>query len=189
MHFYVGKNFIFVKSGCYSIQLLIALLQSQVNKMATPLGTDSQMSIIGADDGIGNSIAGLVGVTTVEGGIGSVPADSLEVAVVDAKGVKLVPDGTKISTENVIGINMDDLSKKDLEEVERELQRELKEEMVERCKKKLDCLQKTRDGVVKKSDMVKASIPANALFTLEELVHMIGVSVSSKYGADLEAIT
>jgi hypothetical protein len=31
--------------------------------------------------------------------------------------------------------------------------------------------------------------PVNSPFTLEELVHMIDVSVNSKYGADLEGIT
>jgi hypothetical protein len=36
---------------------------------------------------------------------------------------------------------------------------------------------------------VKASTPVNSLFTLEELMHMIDVSVNSKYGADLEGIT
>jgi hypothetical protein len=37
--------------------------------------------------------------------------------------------------------------------------------------------------------MVKASTPVKSLFTLEELMHMIDVSVNSKYGADLEGIT
>jgi hypothetical protein len=36
---------------------------------------------------------------------------------------------------------------------------------------------------------MEASVPVNSPFTLEELVHMIDVSVNSKYGADLEGIT
>jgi hypothetical protein len=42
--------------------------------------------------------------------------------------------------------------------------------------------------VIKKGNTAKASAPVNSSFTLEELVHMIDVSVSSKYGADLEVI-
>jgi hypothetical protein len=75
------------------------------------------------------------------------------------------------------------------EKVERELQHELEEAMVERCRKKLAYFQKTRSGVVKKGDTIKASSPINSPFTLEELVHMIDVSVNSKYGADLEGNT
>jgi hypothetical protein len=69
--------------------------------------------------------------------IGSASADSLEVAVVDPKGSKVATDGTRVTTENVIGVAMEDLSEKDWEEVECELQHELKEEMAERCRKKL----------------------------------------------------
>jgi hypothetical protein len=36
---------------------------------------------------------------------------------------------------------------------------------------------------------MKALVPVNSPFTLEELVHIIDVSVNSKYGADLEGIT
>jgi hypothetical protein len=61
--------------------------------------------------------------------------------------------------------------------------------MAERRKKKLACFQKTRSGVVKKDDTARASLPVSSPFTLEELVHMIDVSVSRKYGADLESIT
>jgi translation initiation factor IF-2 len=56
----------------------------------------------------------------------------LEVVVVDPKGTKAATDGTKVTTENVIGVAMKDLSEKDREEVERELQHELEEEMAER---------------------------------------------------------
>jgi hypothetical protein len=43
--------------------------------------------------------------------------------------------------------------------------------------------------MVKKWDTTKASVPVNSPFTLEELVHMIDVSVNSKYDTDLEGIT
>jgi hypothetical protein len=61
--------------------------------------------------------------------------------------------------------------------------------MAERRKNKLARFQKTRHGVMKKGDTVKASILVNSPFTLEELVHLIDVSINSKYGADLEGIT
>jgi hypothetical protein len=51
--------------------------------------------------------------------------------------------------------------------------------MAYRRKKKLACFQKTWSS----------SMLVSSLFTLEELVHMIDVSVSSKYGTDLEGIT
>jgi hypothetical protein len=133
--------------------------------MATPLGNDDQMVIVEASHGVGGSFAG-----------------SLEVALVDPKGTKAVPDGARVTTENVIEVAMEDLLEKDQEEVESELE----EEMVERRRKKLACFQKTRSGVVKKGDTAKASIPVSSPFTLEELVHMIDVSVNSKYIADFE---
>jgi hypothetical protein len=82
--------------------------------------------------------------------------------MVDPKGSKGVTDGAKVTNENVIGVSTEDLSEKDREEVKRELQRELEEEMVERHRKKLACFQKTRSGVIKKRDMIKASFPVNS---------------------------
>jgi hypothetical protein len=107
----------------------------------------------------------------------------------DLEGAKGASNGARVTADNVIEVVMEDLSERDREEVERELQRELKEEMVEWRKKKLACFQKTRSGVVKKEGTAKASTPVNSPFTLKELVHMIDVSVNSKYGADLEGIT
>jgi hypothetical protein len=102
----------------------------------------------------------------------------------DPKGMESVPDGVAISAENVISVEMEDLSEKDQDELERELQRELEEFMAER-RKKLACFQKTRGGVVKKGDTTKAPVPVNSPFTLEELVYMIDISVNSKYGGRL----
>jgi hypothetical protein len=42
---------------------------------------------------------------------------------------------------------------------------------------------------LKEGDTTKASIPVNSSFTLEDLVHMIDVSVNSKCSADREGIT
>jgi hypothetical protein len=64
----------------------------------------------------------------------------------------------------------------------------MEEVMAERRRKKLACFQKTQSGVVKKGDTAMVSSPVNSPFTLEELVDMIHVSVSSKYRADLEVI-
>jgi hypothetical protein len=88
----------------------------------------------------------------------------------DPKGMESVPDGAAISAENVISVEMEDLSEKDQDELERELQRELEEFMAER-RKKLACFQKTRGGIVKKGDTTKAPVLVNSPFTLEELLH------------------
>jgi hypothetical protein len=97
--------------------------------------------------------------------------------------------------DNVIGVGMEDLSNKDWDELERVLQRKLEEVnygvsssescnansrrliMAERRKKKLVCFQRTRSGVVKKGDTMRASIPVSSSFTLEKLVEMIDVPV------------
>jgi hypothetical protein len=106
----------------------------------------------------------------------------------DPKGTKAAPDDAGVNTENVISVEMEDLSEKDRDDLERELQRELKVR-AERRRKKLACFQKTRGGGIKKGDTVKASSPVNSPFTLEVHVHMIDVLVNNKYEADLEGIT
>jgi hypothetical protein len=106
----------------------------------------------------------------------------------DPKGMKSALDGVGINTGNVNIMEMEDLLEKDRDELERELQCKLKEVMAER-RKKLTCFQKTRSGVIKRGNIVKASFPVNSRLMLEELMHMIDVSVNSKYGVDLEGIT
>jgi hypothetical protein len=140
--------------------------------MVTPLGSDNQSMIAGVGQGIGGA-----------------SASSLEVAVVDPKGPKLAKDGTRVNADNIIGVEMGDLSEKDRDEIERELQWELAEVMVERHKKNLVCFQKTKSGIIKKGDTTMASLSVKSPFTLEKLVHMIDVSVNSEYGVDLEGIT
>jgi hypothetical protein len=83
------------------------------NKMATPLGNNGRALIVGVNDGIGSAMAGSMAATTVEHGISSALASSWEVAMLDPKGTKSVPDGGMVSMENMIGVTMDDLSEKD----------------------------------------------------------------------------
>jgi hypothetical protein len=105
----------------------------------------------------------------------------------DLKAAKSAPVGAGINTVNMISVEIEDLLEK--YELEWELQQELEEVKTERWRKKLACFQKTRSGGVKKGDTMKASSPVNSPFMLEELMHMIDVSVNSMYGVDLEAIT
>jgi hypothetical protein len=107
----------------------------------------------------------------------------------DLKAAKATGHATRVNPGNVIKVAMEDLFEKDWRDLELELQHKMEEVMAERRKKKLACFQKTRQGVVKKGDMVKASVLVNSPFTLEELVHLIDVFVNNKYGTDLEGIT
>jgi hypothetical protein len=52
----------------------------------------------------------------------------------DLKGAMSAPDGAAIQAGNVISIEMNDLSDKDWDELERELQHELEEVMAQRRK-------------------------------------------------------
>jgi hypothetical protein len=90
--------------------------------MATPLGTDDRMLTIGADDGIGGIIAGSMEIVVIEDGIGNTLAGSMEVAVVDSKGTKSAPDAMAVSADNVIGVEMGDLSENDCNDLKLELQ-------------------------------------------------------------------
>jgi hypothetical protein len=74
-------------------------------KMMTPLGNDDQAIIIEASHGIGGALTG-----------------SLVVAVVDRKGGKSAPDCMAISADNIVGVEMGDLSEKDRNDLELELQ-------------------------------------------------------------------
>jgi hypothetical protein len=62
--------------------------------------------------------------------------------------------------------------------------------MAEIRKRKLACFQTTCNRVVKKSDMTTASdIKVDSPLSPEDLIHMIDVSVASKYGANLIQFT
>jgi hypothetical protein len=86
----------------------------------------------------------------------------------------------------MIAVVMEDLAEAEWKELERELE----EEMAERRQRKLACFQKTRNGVVKKADTTAASwAKVNASLNPKDLVHMVDVSVTGKYRADLTQFT
>jgi uncharacterized protein YjaG (DUF416 family) len=106
----------------------------------------------------------------------------------DPKGLKAATttDGVGIQAKNAIDVAMEDLAMEDQKEVEQQLE----EEMVELRRKKLACFQKTHNGVIKKADTaVATSTKVNAQLSPEDLVHMVDVSMASKYGADLTQFT
>jgi hypothetical protein len=81
---------------------------------------------------------------------------------------------------------MEDLSEEDQKEIELEL----KEEMVVMRRRKLASFQKTRNCIIKKFDTamtcgVKVDFPLSP----EDLVHMVDMSIASKYRADLTQFT
>jgi hypothetical protein len=59
--------------------------------------------------------------------------------MVDPKGAKTVPNSTRIDPTNIIGVEMGDMSEKDRNDLELELQRELEEVMAEKQRQKLAC--------------------------------------------------
>jgi RNase P protein component len=86
----------------------------------------------------------------------------------------------------MIVVAMQDLAEADWKELEKELE----EKMAERRQRKLAFFQKTRNGVVRKAYTAPASgVKVNASLSPEDLVHMVEVSVASKYGADLIQFT
>jgi hypothetical protein len=52
-------------------------------------------------------------IAMVRDGISGILTDSREVCMVEVKGTKTTSDGAKVTTDNVIGVTMDGLSKKD----------------------------------------------------------------------------
>jgi hypothetical protein len=71
----------------------------------------------------------------------------------DPKGSKGAMAADGIQARNTIAVAMEDLTKPD----RKELEKELEEEMAKRRRKKLACFQKTCHGVVKKADTAAAS--------------------------------
>jgi UDP-3-O-acyl-N-acetylglucosamine deacetylase len=98
----------------------------------------------------------------------------------DPKGSKAAAtDGAGIHNNNAINVALEDLTEEDGKVVKRELE----EEMAELRKRKLACFQKTRGGVIKKSDTAATtSTKVNSQLNHEDLAHMIDVSVTGKYG-------
>jgi hypothetical protein len=91
-------------------------------------------------------------------------------------------DGTSVQARNAIMAAMEDLSESD--------RKELEDEMAERQQRKLECFQKTQNGVVKKADTAEtAGAKVNALLSTVDLINMVDLSVASKYGANLTQFT
>jgi hypothetical protein len=65
------------------------------------------------DNGIDNTLADPMEIAVVDDGIGSALANSMEIAMVDPKGTKSALNGAKVTTKNVIGVEMEDLSEED----------------------------------------------------------------------------
>jgi pyruvate kinase len=57
----------------------------------------------------------------------------------DLKGAKAAPDGAGVNLVNVISMEMADLSEKDRNDLELELQQELEEVMAKKRRHKLSC--------------------------------------------------
>jgi hypothetical protein len=89
--------------------------------LVTPLGNDGRTPIVGVDAGISGTMAGSVEAALVEYGIGGDMAGFLEIAMVDANGAKSALNVARVTTENVIPVEMEDLLDKDREELECEL--------------------------------------------------------------------
>jgi hypothetical protein len=106
----------------------------------------------------------------------------------DPKGARTsaAADNAGVHGKNAINMAMEDLIEEDRKEVERELE----EELAESRRRKLACFQKTHKGVIKKPDTATASgAKVNSYLSLEDLAHMVDVSVASTYGDDLTQFT
>jgi ribosome recycling factor len=95
----------------------------------------------------------------------------------DPKETKLVPatNGASVHAKNTINVVMEDLTKEDNKEIERELEEEVAE-----MRRKLTCFQKTSNNIIKKTNMAAASgTKVNSQLSPEDLVHMVDMSVAS----------
>jgi shikimate kinase len=91
-------------------------------------------------------------------------------------------DNAVVHARNAINVSMEYLT----EEYRKEVEQELEKEMAELRKRRQACFQKTRNGVIKKTDTTSASgTKVNSALSPEDLAHMVDVSVASKYGDDL----
>jgi hypothetical protein len=91
----------------------------------------------------------------------------------------------------MIGVVFRDLEEEDQCRIREEMHHELEEVEVVKMHEKLACYQKMRGCVMQKADMTTASsskVNPSSL-TLEDLVHLVDVSVASKYDADLAQLT
>jgi hypothetical protein len=102
------------------------------------------------------------------------------------KETAIMKKGTEVDSRNVTRVEMGDLLEEDCKVVEQELE----EELAEIRRRKLACFQKTKNTIIKKGDTTDAfGTKVNSSWSLEDLVHMVDVSVASKYGVDLTQFT
>jgi hypothetical protein len=94
---------------------------------------------------------------------------------------------TEIDLKNLIRVGLGDLLEEDQRWIKEEMRHDLEEIEAAKMRDKLTCYQRTRSGVVQKTDTTKATAPKvnSSSLTPEDLVHLVDVSVVSKYGADL----
>jgi hypothetical protein len=94
---------------------------------------------------------------------------------------------TKIDLKNMIGVGHGDLPEEDQRWIKVEMRRELEEVEATKMCDKLACYQRTRSDIVQMVDTVKATVSKlnSSSFIPEDLVHLVDVSVTSKYDVDL----
>jgi hypothetical protein len=98
---------------------------------------------------------------------------------------------SEIDPKNAFRVGMEDLPEEDQCRIREEMRHELEEVETAKMHEKLSCYYKTPSSVVQKADMAKASTSKvyAASLTPEDLVHLIDISVASKYGVDLSQLT
>jgi hypothetical protein len=98
---------------------------------------------------------------------------------------------SEIDEGNVVGVMLGDLPEEEQRRVKEEMRWELEELEASRMCKKLACYQKTQNGVMQKADTTKPSSSKvnSSSLSPEDLVHLVDVSVASKYRADLTQLT
>jgi hypothetical protein len=97
----------------------------------------------------------------------------------------------EVDEGNVVEVTLNNLPEDEQRRVKEEMKRELEELEAIRMRKKLACYQKIRSSVVQKVDTTKAmsSKVSTSSLSPEDLVHLVDVSVGSKYGSDLAQLT
>jgi hypothetical protein len=98
---------------------------------------------------------------------------------------------TEIDPKNMFGVTFEDLPEEDQRQIKEEMRRKMEEVEATKLRNKLACYQRTRGGIIQKEDTAKATaLKVNSSpLTHEDLVHLVDVSVASKYGADLVQLT
>jgi hypothetical protein len=98
---------------------------------------------------------------------------------------------SEVDEGNEVDVTLGDLPEEEQCRVKEEMRWELEELQAVRMHEKLVCYQKTRNGVVEKADTTKVSLSKvnSSSLSPKDLVHLVDVSVASKYGVDLAELT